>query len=54
MHFASCGTAILLGAALVPVAAPTILGAGATAALVTYVLLTSVRNSFGEIEQPDR
>jgi anti-sigma factor RsiW len=51
VHFASCGVATLCCAFLLPFDAATTVGAGTTAALLTYILLTTVRNSFEDIEQ---
>jgi anti-sigma factor RsiW len=53
VHFASCGLATAGCALLLPFDAATTVGAGATAALLTYILLTAVRSSFEDIEQRD-
>ena len=50
VHFASCGLATAGCAFLLPFDAATTVGAGATAALLTYVLLTTVRNSFEDLD----
>jgi anti-sigma factor RsiW len=54
VHFLSCGVATLLCAFLLPFAASVTVATGTTAALLTYVLLTSVRDSFEDFERPDR
>jgi anti-sigma factor RsiW len=54
VHFASCGVATLVSAALAPVPAPTILISGATIALGSYVLVSLLSQSFNDLEQPDR
>jgi hypothetical protein len=54
VHFASCGVATVCCAFLLPFDAATTVGAGTTAALLTYILLTTVRNSFEDIEQRER
>ena len=46
VHFASCGAATLLAAALLPVDAVAVVAAGAVLALLTYVPLTLTRSSF--------
>jgi anti-sigma factor RsiW len=53
VHFASCGVATACCAFLLPFDAATTLGTGAAAALLTYVLLTTVRTSFEDMEQQD-
>ena len=52
VHFVSCGLATVLCAILMPFDAAAVLGAGATATIVTYILLTEVRNSFEDTEDP--
>ena len=52
LHFASCGVATLFCARLLPFDASAILGAGAAATLMTYVLLTAVRISFEDADDP--
>ncbi len=54
VHFASCGVATVCCAFVLPFDAATTIGAGTTAALLTYILLTTVRNSFEDIEQRER
>jgi hypothetical protein len=46
VHFASFGVATLVCTVLLPFSPSTIIGMGATAALSSYVLLSSVRSSF--------
>jgi anti-sigma factor RsiW len=53
VHFASCGLATAGCALLLPFDAATTAAAGITAALLTYVLLTTVRSSFEDLEQQD-
>jgi hypothetical protein len=52
LHFASCGVATLFCARLLPFDASAVLGAGAAATLMTYVLLTAVRISFEDADDP--
>ncbi len=54
VHFASCALATAGCALLLPFSAATTVGAGATAALLTYVLLTTVRSSFEDIDRSQR
>jgi anti-sigma factor RsiW len=44
LHFLSCGLATLMCAILMPLHAAAVLSAGAGATMVTYVLMTAVRN----------
>ena len=53
LHFANCGAATLFCARLLPFDASAILGAGAAATLMTYVLLTAVRISFEDADDPN-
>lgn len=50
VHFASCGIAIAVCAALAPASMPTIVGAGLTAALSTYVALAALRTSLDDAD----
>jgi hypothetical protein len=54
VHFVSCGVATLLCAVLLPFDASVILGAGAAVTVLTYILLTAVRSSFENAEDPGR
>ena len=54
LHFASCGVATLFCALLLPFGASAILGSGAAATVMTYVLLTAVRISFEDAEDPSQ
>jgi anti-sigma factor RsiW len=51
VHFVSWTAATLLCAVLAPLETSVVLGAGTTGALLTYVLLTIVRNSFEDLER---
>jgi anti-sigma factor RsiW len=52
VHFVSCGIATLGAVFLLPFTPTIILGGGAAGALLSYVLLATVRSSFEDIEQP--
>jgi anti-sigma factor RsiW len=54
VHFVSCGVATLLCAVLLPFDAAMILGSGAAVTVLTYILLTAVRGSFENAEDPGR
>ena len=50
VHFASCGAATVSCAVLLPFDAVMVLGAGAAATAVSYVVLAAVRDWFEETE----
>jgi len=50
VHFASCGAATVLCAAVLPFVAVMVLGAGAAATSVTYLLLLAVRDWLENVE----
>ena len=52
VHFVSCGLVTLLCAIFMPFAAAAVLSGGATATVVTYILLTEARNSLEDSEDP--
>lgn len=54
VHFGGCGVVTLLFAVLAPASAPLILGAGTTIALLTYVPLLAIGNSFEDVDQAGR
>jgi predicted anti-sigma-YlaC factor YlaD len=54
VHFVSCAGATVLCAILLPFGTAVIFGAGTVAALLTYVLLTMVRDSLQDVEKPDQ
>lgn len=54
VHFVSCASATVLCAVLLPFGTAVILGAGTVAALLSHVLLTMVRDSLQDVEQPDQ
>ena len=54
VHFGSCGVATVCCAFVLPFAAATTVAAGTMAALLTYMLLATVRSSFEDLEQPQR
>jgi hypothetical protein len=45
VHFAAFGVATLLSAAVLPIAAPIVVGAGVTLAIAGYVVLSAVRGA---------
>lgn len=53
VHFTSCGLATLWCAYMLPLDPLTVAGAGATTALVSYALLTAVRQSLESAECSD-
>ena len=52
VHFLSCGVATLLCAVLLPFDGASILGAGAMTTVLTYALLTAIRSSFEDADEP--
>jgi hypothetical protein len=54
LHFATCGVTTLFCALLLPFGASAIFGAGAAATVMTYILLTALRVSFEDAEDPDQ
>jgi len=51
VHFLSCGFATLMCAVLMPFHPAAVLSAGTAATLVTYLLMTAVRNFFESAEE---
>jgi predicted anti-sigma-YlaC factor YlaD len=54
VHFVSCAVATVLCAVLLPFGVAVVFGVGTIAALLTYVPLTMIRDSFHDGEAPSR